>query len=169
MGLFKKKQKKEFAASYEPQGNVVHAPVEGEMVMLEKVPDDVFSQGILGKGCGIIPSSGIVAAPFKGNITQIADTCHAVGLESEDGIEVLIHVGLDTVSMNGKGFEPTVSVGESVEAGQVLMKFSIEKIKEAGYDPITMVVVTNSDEFSEVALSEEGYKEFSDKVIEVSK
>lgn len=171
MGLFDKakRKKKEFAASYTPLKDVVHAPVEGKLVMLEKVPDEVFSQGILGKGCGIIPDSGIVAAPFKGKITQVADTHHAIGLESEDGIEVLIHVGLDTVSMNGKGFEPVVSEGDCVEAGQVLMKFSIEEIKGAGYDPITMVIVTNSDDFAEIESSEEEDKEFSDRVLTISR
>lgn len=171
MGLFDKlKGKKvEFAANYQPQRDVVYAAVEGVMVELQKVPDDVFSQGILGKGCGIIPESGVVAAPFNGKVTQVADTHHAIGLESEDGIEVLIHVGLDTVSMEGKGFTPAVSVGDRVEAGQILMHFSIEEIKKAGYDPITMVIVTNSDDFAEVTQREEGKKEFADSVLAISR
>ena len=129
-------------------GNItLHAPIAGKYIPLEEIPDQVFSQGFLGKGCGIDPSGETVYAPFDGEIAQVADTKHAVGIISPEGVEVLIHVGMDTVEMNGEHFESKVKIGDKVKCGDPLLVFDIGKIKAAGHPIITALVVTNSDDF----------------------
>lgn len=125
----------------------IFAPLTGEAVELEKVDDPTFAEGILGKGAAIIPSEGKAAAPFDGTVISVFDTKHAVSLRSEEGLEVLIHIGLDTVKLNGKYYEAKVSDGDKVKKGQELITFDMDKIKEEGYDMITPVVVTNSDDY----------------------
>lgn len=130
----------------ETQPGILYAPITGRYIPLEEIPDVVFSQGILGPGCGIEPEEELVVAPVDGTVIQIADTKHAVGLESEDGMEFLIHVGLDTVDMNGDGFVPKVKVGDKVRCGQPLLAFSAAKIRAAGHPITTAFLLVNADD-----------------------
>ena len=123
---------------------------------MEEIPDPVFSEGILGKGCGLEPAEETVCAPFNGTVTQVIDTKHAVGVTSKDGLELLIHVGMDTVAMNGEGFTCLVKEGDTVKLGQKLMTFSMETIKAAGHPATTAVVVTNADDFADIQVLAQG-------------
>ncbi len=122
---------------------VVLQPTRGRVIPREAIPDETFSAGILGDGVGIEPEEGVVVAPFDGEITSLADSKHAIGIEA-NGMEVLIHVGIDTVSMNGDGFVPAVREGDTVRAGQKLLAFDCEKIKAAGHPDTVVVLLTNS-------------------------
>lgn len=126
---------------------MVLAPVEGEAITLKEVDDGMFSEGIAGPGCAVKPSSDIVTAPFDGTVALVAESKHAVGITRTDGAELLIHVGLDTVDMNGQGFEVFVKAGDPVQAGQKLLTFDRERIREAGHPDTVMVVSTGGDEF----------------------
>ncbi|MBR0410866.1 MAG: PTS glucose transporter subunit IIA [Eubacterium sp.] len=127
------------------EGKVL-APAAGEVVKREDIPDPTFASGLLGDGVGINPSVGIVVAPFDGTISSIAASKHAIGLTSaEGGMELLIHVGVDTVKMEGDGFEPQVNEGDTVKEGQIILKFSKDKIAEAGYKDCVVVLMANSD------------------------
>ncbi|MBR6377774.1 MAG: PTS glucose transporter subunit IIA, partial [Oscillospiraceae bacterium] len=110
-----------------------------------QIPDETFATGVLGDGVGIDPSEGVVYAPFDGEVASIFDTNHAVSLEA-NGMELLIHVGVDTVNMKGDGFKGFVHDGDQVKAGQKLIEFDINKIKKAGYSPVVAVLLTNSDD-----------------------
>ena len=145
----------------------VYSPLEGTIIPLEEIGDGVFSEGILGKGCGIKPSEGRIYAPFDGEVIQVAETKHAFGLKSNAGIELLVHVGLDTVAMHGAGFRPLVRLGDKVRYGQLLMEFSISEIKAAEHPITTVVVVTNSNEYSEIALCALGKVTRLDKLLQV--
>lgn len=125
------------------------APVGGAFVPMSRIPDEVFSAGVLGVCCGVEPEEGKVCAPINGTISQLADTLHAVGLEA-GGIEILIHVGVDTVEMNGDGFKSLVRVGQTVKKGDLLLTMDLAKIHEAGHPATVIMAVTNSDEFSRV-------------------
>lgn len=122
----------------------IGAPVDGTVVALDGVPDRVFSSGILGKGFGIVPTEGVVRSPITGTVVTAMKTGHAYGIKSADGVEVLVHIGIDTVRMNGEGFRAVVSQGDCVTAGDILAEFDIAAIERAGFDPTTLVVVTNS-------------------------
>lgn len=170
MGFFKKlfgNAEAEIVASVETEKNTIYAPLNGTSITLEEIGDGVFSSGVLGQGCGIHPSSQTVVAPFDGKIIQVADTKHAVGIESTDGIEVLIHVGLDTVAMNGKGFTVHVACGEQVKCGQKLLTFDKAAIAAAGYPDVTAVLITNSDNYSNIQLSKTGPVSSTEKLMTV--
>ncbi len=124
-------------------------PVEGTVIAREDIPDETFASGVLGDGVGIQPSGEVVVAPFDGTISSVADSQHAVGVES-NGMEMLIHVGVDTVNMKGDGFTCLVKEGDEVKAGQPLIRFSIDKIKAAGYSDTVAVLLTNSDDLEDV-------------------
>jgi PTS system beta-glucosides-specific IIC component len=123
-------------------------PVAGKVVALSEVPDDVFSQGLLGKGVAVIPSEGKLYAPADGQIEMIFDTKHALGMKTNTGAEVLFHIGLDTVQLNGKFFDVKVEKDQVVKKGDLLVEFNLEEIKKAGFNPITMMIVTNQDQYS---------------------
>lgn len=129
---------------------IIYAPAAGKVCSLSKIEDPVFSSEALGLGCAIEPTVGEVIAPFDGVVTQIAQTKHAVSLRSNDGVELLIHVGMDTVELNGRGFTPLVNAGEPVKKGQPLLKFDKQSISEAGYRTTIPVVITNSAKFSAI-------------------
>lgn len=129
---------------------IIYAPAAGKVCSLSKIEDPVFSSEALGLGCAIEPEKGEVSAPFDGVITQIAQTKHAVSLRSDSGVELLIHVGMDTVELNGKCFTPLVHTGEPVKKGQLLLKFDKKAISEEGYDVTIPVVITNSADFSSI-------------------
>lgn len=147
----------------------VYAPADGEVTALDQYPDELFSQEVLGPGCGILPSGDKVVAPFNGTVTQLTDTRHAVGVTSSDGIELLIHVGVDTVEMGGKGFVSLVKEGQKVSRGDALLRFDRNAIREAGHPDAIAVIVTNSDEFSAVTLEAEGPVEAGAIVLKAAK
>ena len=124
-------------------------PTKGKVIAREEIPDETFAAGILGDGVGVEPEEGVVVAPFDGEITSVAESKHAIGLES-NGMEVLIHVGVDTVAMNGDGFSPAVKEGDKVKAGQKLLTFDRAKIKAAGHPDTVVVLLTNSDDLEGV-------------------
>ncbi|WP_313577990.1 beta-glucoside-specific PTS transporter subunit IIABC [Lacrimispora sp.] len=128
----------------------VAAPMTGKAVGLDQVPDKMFAEGILGKGIAIIPDEGIVKAPFQGQVKMIAPTKHAIGLISDWGVNVVIHIGIDTVNLQGKGFEVLVKEDQWVEKGEPLMKVDLDFIRENHLNPITPIIVTNSDEYVNV-------------------
>ncbi|WP_348922425.1 beta-glucoside-specific PTS transporter subunit IIABC [Enterococcus rotai] len=129
---------------------VLTSPITGTIVPLDKVEDQVFSSGALGKGIAIEPTLGELYAPANGEITTLFPTGHAVGITTEEGAEVLMHIGMDTVEMDGDGFEILVKQGDKVKQGDLLVKFDIEKIKAAGHPVVTPVVVTNSGDYLDV-------------------
>lgn len=131
----------------EPAAKTLYAPLKGNVIHREEIPDETFASGVLGDGVGIEPEVGEVVAPFDGEISSVTDTHHAIGITGPGEMEVLIHVGIDTVNMHGDGFEIFVSEGEKVKAGQKLMTFDISKIKAAGYSTTTAVLLTNSDDY----------------------
>ena len=135
---------------------VVKAPMDGIVLPLEQLPDETFAAAILGPGCGIEPTGKTVYAPFDGTVNQVASTLHAVGLTSEDGIEILIHVGMDTVEMQGKGFKALVKVGDKVKAGTPLLKVDLDAIRAAGHPTATAIIVTNGDDMGELKMLAEG-------------
>ena len=128
------------------------SPLEGELIPLSAVKDMVFSTGAMGRGAAVRNPQGKVVAPFDGEITVFFETKHAIGLKSADGIEVLIHVGMDTVKLNGEHFEAHAAQGDKVKKGQVLLTFDPAAIREAGYDTTTPVVVTNAAEFGDITV-----------------
>ncbi|HEM5513516.1 PTS transporter subunit EIIC [Streptococcus suis] len=132
------------------------SPLSGDVVALENVNDPVFSSGAMGKGLAIKPSEGVVYAPADAEVTIAFETGHAYGLKTASGAELLIHIGIDTVSMNGNGFEKLVAAGDKVKAGTPLAKFDAAKIAEAGLDDTTMIIVTNTADFAEVSPLAEG-------------
>ena len=132
--------------------NVIKSPISGKVIELEKVDDPVFSSGAMGKGIAIEPMDNKVYAPFNGTIEFIAETKHAIGLLSEDGVEVLIHVGMDTVKMQGRGFNVKTSVNSKIKAGDLLLEFDRNAIEKEGYSLITPVVITNADNYEDNVL-----------------
>lgn len=129
---------------------VIMNPIKGNVIPLSDVKDDAFASEAMGKGIAIEPSEGKVIAPFNGEVVSLFPTKHAIGLLSDDGVEVLIHVGLNTVELNGKYFEAYVEQGQSVTKGQTLLMFDLEKIKQAGYVTQTPIIVTNTHNYSDV-------------------
>ncbi len=129
--------------------DVLGAVAQGAFVPMEEIPDPTFSQGILGVCCGINPETGKVYSPMDGRISQLADTLHAVGIEAE-GVELLIHIGIDTVEMKGDGFKSHVKEGQTVKKGDLLLTMDLEKIRAAGHPSTIMVAVTNSDDLASV-------------------
>ncbi|HFI0129931.1 TPA: sucrose-specific PTS transporter subunit IIBC [Streptococcus suis] len=132
------------------------SPLSGDVVALENVNDPVFSSGAMGKGLAVKPTEGVVYAPADAEVTIAFETGHAYGLKTASGAEILIHIGIDTVSMNGNGFEKLVAAGDKVKAGTPLAKFDAAKIAEAGLDDTTMIIVTNTADFAEVSPLAEG-------------
>lgn len=171
MGIFDKVFGKEKAASAEPSCEplTVYAPADGEVIAISEFPDELFSQEALGPGCGIRPEGDAVYAPFNGTVTQVIDTFHAVGVTSRDGMEVLIHVGVDTVKMNGEGFSSCVKKGQTIRKGDPLLRFDREAIKAAGYSDAIAVVVTNIDDFSDAELKLTGPAVAGEPILKIHK
>ncbi len=132
------------------------SPLQGELIALQEVNDPVFSGGIMGRGGAVKNPSGRVTAPFDGEVTSVFDTKHAIGLLSHDGVELLIHVGLDTVNLKGRYFTAHVEAGDQVKKGDLLLEFDEAGIRQEGYDTTTPVVVANADEFGKITLTLNG-------------
>ncbi len=121
------------------------AQQSGKAISIEEVPDPVFSGKVLGDGVGIVPSSGEVLSPVSGTVAQVAHTMHALGIESDDGLEILVHLGIDTVKLNGEGFTCHVEVGQHVNAGDKLMDMDLDFIQSKGLSTISPCIITNLD------------------------
>lgn len=144
---------------------IIASPMIGQVVKLENVPDEVFASGAMGKGIAIDPADGTVVAPAAGEITLVFPTGHAIGMRTENGAEILIHVGMDTVSLAGKGFNTFVQVGDKVDAGQKLLEFDLATIRDANLPVISPVIVTNSTEFEDVLTTQDARVNIGDYLL----
>ncbi|HFD0490630.1 TPA: beta-glucoside-specific PTS transporter subunit IIABC [Enterococcus faecium] len=134
----------------EEQVNEISVPLNGEVIALEKVNDPVFSEKTMGDGFAVIPTDGVIKAPFSGKVEAVFPTKHAIGLKSKSGVEVLIHIGINTVELNGKYFDIVIEAGDDIQKGQKIGSFDIEGIQSEGYDPTTVIVLTNLNDLNEV-------------------
>ncbi len=175
MGLFDKFKKATASAvpvfetvSVSPEPLVVYSPVSGRCIPISEVPDPVFSGGMLGMGVGVWPEGEVVNSPASGTVTVTTPTRHAIGIATDEGMEVLVHVGMDTVEMKGRGFSYLVSSGDKVKAGQPLLTFSRAAIKEEGHDDVVVCVVTNTDEYGSVEVLASGNVDAGCPVVRVT-
>ena len=136
----------------EAEDIIIKSCIEGEVIELSKVKDEAFASGSIGKGVGIIPQKGVLYAPADGEISTVFVTGHAVGMVTDKEAEILMHIGINTVEMNGEGFIKKVKDGQKVKAGDILIEFDMEKIKRAGYNTTTMMVISNSEEYSDIGV-----------------
>ncbi|PFJ17465.1 PTS glucose transporter subunit IIA [Bacillus cereus] len=137
--------KKLFGFGSKTNEETIVAPLTGAVKNIEEVPDPVFAGRMMGDGVAIDPTEGVVVSPVDGEIVQLFHTKHAVGIKAKNGTEILIHVGLETVKMEGEGFETHVSEGQAVKAGDKLISFDLELIREKAKSTITPIVITNTD------------------------
>ncbi len=158
MGLFSKFGKK--------KETLITCPIHGEVIDASQIEDETFASGMLGFTVGIRPAEGKVYAPADGTISMLFDTHHAIGLET-GGIELLIHVGIDTVSLKGQHFTPHIQTGDTVRRGQLLLEFDGAAIEDAGFQQTTAVIVTNADTFGEIRY-ETGAKRCGDPLLYIS-
>lgn len=147
--------------------NTVYSPIKGNAIALTEVNDPTFAGEVLGKGMAVVPQEGKVYAPFNGTVETVFDTKHAVGVTSDDGVEILIHIGINTVELDGKFYTAHVNEGDKVKAGQLLISFDAEEIQKAGYDITTPVIVTNTDDYESVNMEKTGAVQVLDKVLTV--
>lgn len=140
-GFLKKKQN---------DGYVLGSPAKGKAVDLKEVNDPTFNSGMLGQGIAVIPSEGKFFAPADGEIAMVFDTLHAVSMNASNGAEILVHVGLDTVNLKGKGFKAHVQAGDKVKKGDLMLEADLEFLKNEGYDIITPILVCNTDDYASV-------------------
>lgn len=141
LGFFKKKEKEKIE---------IKSPAKGKAVSIKTVNDPTFAEEILGKGVAVIPEDGHIYAPVDGTITLLFDTLHAISITSKEGAEVLVHVGLDTVSLKGEHFTAHVKTGDAVKKGDLMLTVDIEAVKAAGFDIITPIIICNSDDYEQV-------------------
>ncbi|MGM0748240.1 MAG: beta-glucoside-specific PTS transporter subunit IIABC [Bacillota bacterium] len=158
----------EKAPEMKVDGEMIHSPIKGEVKALSEVNDSVFSAEIMGKGFAIVPEEGLAVAPVSGTIATVFKTKHAIGITSDRGAEVLIHIGLDTVQLDGRHFDVLVKEGDKVSPGDPLVSFDIEKIKAAGYDVITPVIITNTDQYAVTAVKESGTVKTNEALLALS-
>lgn len=139
--FFKKKQDNTY---------MLGAVAKGKAVSLTEVNDPTFNSGMLGQGVAIVPSEGKIYAPVDGEIAMVFETLHAVSMTADNGVEILVHVGLDTVELKGKGFEAHVKAGDKVKKGDLMLTVDLDAVQEAGYDIVTPILVCNTDEYAAV-------------------
>ena len=151
----------------EKEAQIFYSPLEGNAIAMSEVKDDTFASEVLGKGMAVIPTKGEVKAPCDATVSMIFDTKHAIGLSTDDGVELLIHIGLNTVELEGRYYTVHVNEGDKVTRGQLLITFDMDKIKEAGYDMTTPIIVTNSDDFTSVKQLKKGTVNNDSSVMEV--
>lgn len=144
---------------------VIGAAVEGDTIPITEVSDPTFGQEILGKGIAILPSVGKVVAPVDGTVAILFDTKHAVSLISNDGIEILVHIGIDTVALKGEHFTTYVKSDDKVKKGDLLIEFDIEKIKAAGYQVVTPIVICNTADYKKVETISNSHVKTLDDII----
>lgn len=150
-------------------GATIVSPLQGKLHSLKQVEDGMFSEEILGQGVAIEPSEGTVLSPVNGTVSALFDSKHAIGITSEDGIELLIHVGIDTVQLNGEGYEYSVQKGQKIQIGDKLIQFDLEGIKAKGYKTITPVVITNSAEVGDILTANDGPINIGEEIIKIMK
>lgn len=129
------------------QKNILVAPIEGEIKAIEEMPDEIFASKMLGDGVCVLPKNGMVYSPIEGIVRSVSPTLHAIGIEGNDGVEIIIHFGVDTVQMNGTGFKVHVKQNSSVSTKQLLFEANLNEIKKQGYSIATAIVISNSDKF----------------------
>ena len=151
----------------ESGAQTLYSPLEGTAIPLSEVKDATFASEVLGRGMAVIPSKGEVKAPCDATVSTIFDTKHAIGLATESGLELLIHIGVDTVELGGKFYTAHVKDGDVVKKGQTLITFDMDAIKAAGYDVTTPLIVTNTDDYEEVKMLAEGTVNNGSEVLEV--
>lgn len=149
------------------ENNLITAPLAGEILPLTAVPDEVFASGAMGSGVAVIPTDNTIFAPFDGKVTMIATTKHAIGLTSNDGVEMLIHVGIDTVKLNGAPYQLNVTSGQEIHKGDKLMTVDLAQIEKAGLSIITPIIITNSADFQQVEQQRDGAVSFDDAIIQL--
>jgi PTS system beta-glucosides-specific IIC component len=149
----------------EPQN--IASPLDGEVKDLFQVNDEVFSQELAGKGVAIVPSNNQVVSPVNGTVSMVFPTKHAIGVTSDNGVELLIHIGIDTVKLEGKYFEAFVKVGDEVKKGDVLVKFDKEAIEKEGYDLTTMFTVSNTADYNDVLPTKTGKVKSGEEIINI--
>ena len=135
--------------------NIISSPLKGKTMSLSKVNDGTFKSGVMGKECAIYLEEGTVKSPVSGVVKALFPTNHAIIIESDDGVEVLIHIGIDTVKLDGKHFKAHIKQDQRVETGQLLVEFDLIAIVEAGYDPTTSIIITNTQDFIDIFNTEE--------------
>lgn len=145
------------------------APMKGEYIEQTQIPDEIFAEGMLGTGCGIRPEEGFVYAPADGRIVSVAETRHAIGIETENKAELLIHVGMDTVELNGQGFEVFVKEGDKVVKGQKLLSCDLAYVELKGFPTVTAFMVTNADQFEKISIETGRNFTVSEKIGEITK
>lgn len=143
----------------------IKTPVNGKVIPLREVKDEMFAQEALGKGAAVVPADGKICAPCDGVVTAVYPTGHAIGITSKEGAEVLIHVGMDTVTLDGKGFKVFAKEGQDVKCGELLIEADLKVIKAAGLDITTPVVITNTDDYAEIKMADAGQKKAGDVII----
>ena len=158
-GLFKKKDNK----------LQIGAPLRGMAVPLHEVNDPIFGEGILGHGVAIQPTEGKIYAPVDGEVTLLFDTLHAVSMTSEDGVEILVHIGLDTVALKGEHFIAHTQTGAKVKKGDLLLEVDLEQVKAAGYDVITPMVICNTSDYEAVEAVTGNVVAPGDLILEITK
>lgn len=161
-------EKKDTSAEEKKTGlkkEIVYAPISGMVIPCDQVQDQVFATGALGSGVAIEPANGKVYAPFDGTVMTLFPTKHAIGIVSDNGCEVLIHIGMDTVKLEGKYFEAKVKQGEHVKAGQLLITFDLDEIKKEGFCMQTPVIVTNVADYADVVPMHEGEVKYTEKLL----
>ena len=149
--MFKINRKKKNETGVE----IIHAPVKGNVVESIKINDPVFGQEMLGKGMAIIPTEGRVYAPANGKIEMMISSMHAISMISDGDVEILLHIGIDTVKLGGKYFKAHTKIGKKVKQGDLLMEVDLEAIKKAGYDTIIPVIICNSNNYAKIECVEE--------------
>lgn len=143
----------------------IFSPINGEMIALEEVPDKVFAEKMMGEGVGFILNEKTIYSPCEGTISMIAETKHAIGFITKQGLEILLHIGLDTVALNGKGFTMLKVSGETVQPGEPIIQLDLELLKDAGIDLTTPMVFTNGSEFQLEQIAVPGPIRTSDTIV----
>ncbi len=149
------------------KGIVINSPLTGKVIELSSIDDAAFASGVLGKGVAIEPTVGVAVSPVDGTVETLFKTNHAIGITTESGVELLIHIGMDTVKLDGKHFTAKIAQGDVVKAGQVLVEFDIEGIKSEGYSLVTPVVITNSDNFANITFETGKDIEMKDELMQI--
>ena len=149
------------------EGMFINSCIDGEAIELSKVKDEAFSSGVMGKGIGIIPNSGYLYAPADGEISTVFITKHAVGMVTDEGVEILMHIGINTVELEGKGFKQIVKDGQKVKKGDILIEFDIDLIKDKNYDTTTIMIISNTEEYSDIEVLNLGNVNKDTEVLEI--
>ena len=150
-------------------GIVIASPIKGKAISITEVSDPTFGECMLGKGIAIIPEEGKVCSPVDGEVSMVFETLHAVSLTSDDGVEILIHVGLDTVSLKGQGYQAHVANGDKVKKGDLLLTVDLDYVKNAGLQTVTPVVICNTDDYKDVQQVANGAVAIGEDAIKIVK